>query len=148
QYYYYKNFALSPYAGVHFLSMVADGHTETDEEGGSEVNVDEFRRTWLESALGLKARHRFDTRVGRFQTTGYAEWAHDFLQEDIVTTMSANGLPPIDMARISPDADVVNAGLGLSWIVTDYMEVGIGYNGRFSERYEEHSGSLMFDIMF
>jgi hypothetical protein len=30
----------------------------------------------------------------------------------------------------------------------DYMEIGVGYAGRFSEKYEEHTGALMLDIMF
>jgi T5SS/PEP-CTERM-associated repeat protein len=147
QYYHYKNFALTPYAGLHLLAVAAEEHTET-EEAGSTLQVEEEARSWVESALGLKARHRFDSRLGRFQTTGYAEWTHDFVQDEVRTVMSANNLPPVSMAEISPDPDTVNAGLGLSWICTDYMEIGIGYNGRFSERYEEHSGSLMFDIMF
>lgn len=147
QYYYYKNFSLSPYIGLHALSASSEAYTET-EAAGSQLEVDGYTRNWVESALGLKARHRFDTRIGRFQTTGYAEWTHDFIQDDIYATMSANGLPPVDMARITPDSDLLNAGLGFSWICTDYMEIGIGYNGRFSERYEEHAGSLMVDIMF
>ena len=147
QYYYYKNFALSPYVGLNALFATAEGHEESDT-AGSQVYVDESKRKWIESTLGLKARHRFDTRKGRFQTTGYAEWAHDFVQDDVQTTMSANGLGSVSMAHISPDADTLNTGLGLSWICTDYLEVGVGYNGRFSERYEAHTGSLMFDVRF
>lgn len=147
QYYHYKNLVLSPYAGLHALTFTADGHTETDDQG-SQSEVEQFERNWVASALGLKLRHRFDTPVGRFQATGFAEWTHDFIQEDLHATLSANGLAPVDMADISPDADTANTGLGLSWICTDYMEIGIGYNGRFSENYEEHTGSLMLDLMF
>jgi outer membrane autotransporter protein len=148
QYYYYKNFALSPFVGLHALRIVSEGHTETEAEGGGEIYVDKFAREWLESALGLKARYRVDSRIGRFQVTGFAEWTHDFINGDVYSSLSANGLPAVDMARISPDADVVNAGLGLSWMCTDYLEIGAGYNGRFSDRYEEHAGSLLLDIRF
>lgn len=147
QYYYYKNLALSPYVGLHFLRVVAKEHTETEAES-SELTVHESERNWLESAVGLKGRYRFDTRYGRFQTTGYAEWTHDFLNEDVYSTLSADRLPPVDMARISPDSDMFNAGVGVSWICTDYMEIGVGYNGRYSGLYKEHTGSLMLDIMF
>ena len=51
-------------------------------------------------------------------------------------------------ARIAPGASVINAGVGLSWICTDYLEVGIGYDGRFNENYEEHMGSIMLDVRF
>jgi len=145
QYYHYKNVALSPYAGVHYLSVVADEHME---DGPDELTVAEFSHAWLESVLGIKLRHRFNTQIGRFQTTGYAEWAHDYIQEDIYSTLSANGLPAVDMARISPDADMFNTGLGFSWLCTDSLEVGVGYNGRFSDRYEEHTGSVMLNLMF
>jgi outer membrane autotransporter protein len=147
QYYHSGRLALSPYAGIHVLTIVTDGHDETDALGSS-VYVDEVSRNLVESALGLKMRHRFDTRIGRFQTTGYAEWAHDFIEDDVSATMTAAGFPPVGTTAISPDADTVNVGLGYSWISREYMEVGIGYAGRFSENYAEHAGSLMLDIMF
>lgn len=147
QYYYYGDLALSPYVGLHYLTLVVDGHSEKEEQG-SVVHIDDVERDWLESALGLKLRHRFDTRFGRFQTTGYAEWTHDFIQDDVSSTLTMRGFPSVETARISPDADTVNVGIGYSWICTDYMEIGAGYNGRFSDHYEEHTGSLMLDIMF
>ena len=147
QYYQQGQLVLSPYAGIHVLNIVVDGHNETDELGSS-VNVDEVTRNLVESAFGLKMRHRFDTRIGRFQTTGYAEWAHDFIDDDVSVTMKVKGFPSVSTGGISPDADTINVGLGYSWICTDYMEIGIGYSGRFSENYEENTGSLMLDIMF
>jgi T5SS/PEP-CTERM-associated repeat protein len=103
QYYYYKNWSLSPYVGLHALFSNTKEHTE-DNGRGDLLYVDAVDRTWIESALGLKARYRFDTGIGRFQVAGFAEWTH--------------------------------------------LEIGVGYNGRFSEHYEEHTGSLMFDVMF
>ncbi len=147
QYYHYKNLALSPYMGVHALSVSTDEFTESGP-GGNDVNVASSKRSWVESAFGLKARHRFDTRKGRIQTTGYAEWLHDFIQDDVDSQLSAGGLGPISTARISPDADVIGTGLGLSWTCTEYMEIGVGYNGRFSDGYEEHSGSILVDVRF
>lgn len=147
QYYRAGNLALSPYAGLNFLTTAADAHSETDASG-KRVGVDETDRTWFESALGLKGRYRFDSPAGRIQLTGFAEWSHDFVEDEVGTTMQADGLAPVRMMSISPDADTFIAGAGLSAITTDYMEIGIGYNGRFSENYEEHMGSLMLDIMF
>jgi len=147
QYYYRGDLALSPYAGIHVLSLLADGHRETDELGSS-VYVDEVSRDMAEAAIGLKLRHRFDTLIGRFQTTGYAEWTHDFIEDDVSATLTTQGFAPVETGIISPDADTVNVGLGYSWISTDYLEIGVGYNGRFSENYEEHTGALMLDIMF
>ncbi|MDF7822886.1 autotransporter domain-containing protein [Pontiellaceae bacterium B12227] len=153
QYFYYKNLALSPYVGLHLLTMKSEDHIEDNEAGNSQLKVDGKTRNILESALGFKGRYRFDTGIGRFQTSGYAEWTHDFIQDDVYSTLSALGpgsanLSPVDYARIAPESDVVNAGLGLSWICTDYMEIGVGYNGRFSDNYEEHAGTLMLDVRF
>ncbi|MDF7799683.1 autotransporter domain-containing protein [Pontiellaceae bacterium B1224] len=148
QYFYYKNLALSPYIGLQLLTLKTDDHTEQNTNGRSEINVEGQSRNLVESTLGMKGRYRFDTNLGRFQTTGYAEWMHDFVQDDVTTTLSADNLPPVSMAAIEPDADLLNVGLGLSWICRDYMEIGIGYNGRFSDGYEEHTGSLLIDIMF
>ncbi len=148
QYYYYgEHLALSPYMGLQALSSVAESHEET-EAAGSSVEIAEADNTWLESALGLKMRHRFDTPIGRFQTTGYAEWTYDFIQDTISSSISSAGLPATETARIVPDETGINAGLGYSWICTDYLEIGVGYNGRFSDSYEGHSASVMLDIMF
>ena len=95
----------------------------------------------------MKLRNRFDTRIGRFQMVGYAEWMYDFINDDIYTTLS-DGTTSVETARISPDANLLNAGLGLGWICTDYLEVGIGYDGRFNDKYEEHMGTIMLDVMF
>ncbi|QBG48797.1 autotransporter outer membrane beta-barrel domain-containing protein [Verrucomicrobia bacterium S94] len=155
QYMYYKNLAIAPYIGLHALFMDTDDHTETSTvDNNEQLKVDGMSRTLVESALGLKARHRFDTSIGRFQTTGYAEWTHDFVQDEIATEMQqvndVLGLntAPVTQAAIKPEEDLFNIGLGLSWRSTEYMEIGIGYNGRFSDDYEEHMGSLMLDVMF
>ena len=148
QYYSYADsMTLSPYMGIHALAMVNAAHNETEDEG-SVVRVDEVDHNWLESALGLKVRHRFDTGIGRFQTTGYAEWTYDFIQDDVYSSLSSDGLSGAETMRVSPDESGINVGLGYSWICTDYMEIGVGYGGRFSAYREEHTGSLMFDIMF
>ncbi len=147
QYYYQgDNLALSPYLGLHALSMRTDGYTER-EVAGSEVRVDEASRSWVESAIGLKLRHRFDTGIGRFQTTGFAEWTYDFMAEDVDSALT-DGVASARTARISPDETGINAGLGYSWICTDYLEIGLGYNGRFRDGYDEHSASVMLDVMF
>lgn len=148
QYYYYDDkLALSPYMGLHALYTTVNDHNET-ELAGSKVHVDSVDRNWLESVLGLKLRYRFDTPFGRFQTTGFAEWSYDFIQDNVSSTLSSDGLSGVETARVSPDESAVNVGLGYSWICTDYMEVGVGYNGRYNADYEEHTGSLMLDIMF
>ncbi|MDF7806944.1 autotransporter domain-containing protein [Pontiellaceae bacterium B12219] len=148
QYYYFKNLALAPYAGLQVLTIHTDDHTEKNANGLSNISVEGQSRTLVESTLGMKGRYRFDTNLGRFQTTGYAEWMHDFVQDDTTTTLSANNLPPVSMSAIKPDSDLLNVGVGLSWICRDYMEIGIGYNGRFSDGYAENTGSLLIDIRF
>ncbi|HEY5653661.1 MAG TPA: autotransporter domain-containing protein [Pontiella sp.] len=147
QYYHYKNIAVSPYVGLHVLSLSDEDHVET-EQGGNQIQVDEVSRDWIESAIGLKARHRFDTRIGRFQTVGYAEWVHDFVQDDIASVFTEGTLTSVKMAKISPDADLFSGGIGLSWMSTDNLEIGVGYGGHFNDQYEEHTGSLMLDVIF
>ncbi len=147
RYFHHKNWAVAPYAGMNYLGIKSDAYTEIDQRGGPPLEVDGQSTASLESALGVKLRNRFDTRAGRFQTVGYAEWAYDFINDDIGTTLS-DGTVTIGTARIAPGASVVNAGVGLSWICTDYLEVGLGYDGRFNENYEEHMGSIMIDVRF
>ncbi|MCK4564471.1 MAG: autotransporter domain-containing protein, partial [Verrucomicrobia bacterium] len=147
KYFHRNNWALAPYAGLNYLGIKSDAYTETDPGGGPPVEVDGQSVASLESALGVKLRNRFDTTAGRFQTVGYAEWAYDFINDDMGSTLS-DGTVTVGTARIAPGASVVNAGIGFSWICTDYLEVGLGYDGRFNENYEEHTGSIMFDVRF
>ncbi len=145
KYFHRNNWAFAPYAGLRYLGIQSDAYTETS--GGNEIAVDGQNVASLESALGLKLRNRFDIQAGRFQTVGYAEWAYDFINDEIGSSLS-DGTFSVGTARIAPAASVLNAGIGLSWICTDYLEVGFGYDGRFNENYEEHIGSIMLDIRF
>lgn len=147
KYIHQNNWAMAPYIGLHYLGIKSDSYTETHQAGGPPVTVSDQSVASLESALGVKLRNRFDTRVGRFQTVGYAEWVYDFINDDIGSTLS-DGTISVETARIAPGASLINAGVGLSWICTDYLDVGIGYDGRFNENYEEHMGTIMLDVRF
>ncbi len=147
KYFHTQHWALAPYAGLNYLGIKSDAYTETDQSGGLPIDVDGQSVASFESALGVKLRNRFDTQAGRFQTVGYAEWAYDFINDDIGSSLS-DGSITVGTARIAPGASVFNAGVGVSWICTDYLEVGLGYDGRFNENYEEHTGSIMLDVRF
>jgi uncharacterized protein with beta-barrel porin domain len=130
---------------MQYLSIKSDAYTEYEKTGGHSMAISDQNIASFESALGLKLRNRFDTPAGRFQTTGYAEWVYDFINDDIGYSLSQGSIS-VKTARVAPGASLLNAGLGLSWICTDYLEVGIGYAGRFNDNYEEHLGSLMLDV--
>lgn len=145
-YFHSGRWALAPYVGLHYLWVQTDDYTEIDATGG-QAQVDETKVASLESVVGLKLRNRVDTRIGRIQTTGYVEWMHDFLNEEIQSMLSA-AATSVQTAGITPDENRINAGVGLGWTCTDYMEVGVGYDARFNENYEEHMGTLMLSVMF
>ncbi len=145
-YFHHENWALAPYVGLHYLGSRIDGHTET-ESSGNEIHVGEIDPAALESAVGLKVRNRVDTGLGRIQTTAYVEWLYDFINDDIGTTLS-DGSISLQTDRIMPDANSVNAGLGLGWFCTDGVEIGLGYDGRFNDGYEEHMGTASLNVMF
>jgi len=147
KYFHRNNWAMAPYAGLHYLGIKSDTYTETEQASGAEIVVNGQSVASLESALGMKLRNRFDTQAGRFQTVGYAEWTYDFINDDIGSTLS-DGTISVGTARIAPGASLINAGVGFSWICTDYLEIGIGYDGRFNEDYKEHMGSVMLDVRF
>jgi len=147
KYLHYDNWAMAPYAGLNYLFVKSDAYVEADPAGGPSVSVDGQNVASLESSLGVKLRNRFDTKAGRFQTVGYAEWAYDFINDEISSSLSA-GEVSIETARVAPGETLINAGIGLSWICTDYLEVGVGYDGRFNDNYEEHMGSAMLDVRF
>lgn len=142
----FGDWALAPYTGLHYLYVQSDGYTE-HEEYGNALQVDGLDVASLESAFGVKLRNRFDTRFGRFQTLGYVEWLYDFINDDLSTSLS-DGTATVQTAGVKPDANLFNAGIGLGWICTDYMEIGIGYDERFNSKYQEHMGSVMLDIRF
>jgi outer membrane autotransporter protein len=144
KYLHHNNWAFAPYLGMNYLWIDTDSYSE---EGFTDIEVDGETVTSLESAVGFKLRNRFDTRAGRIQTVGYLEWAHDFINDDIDSSLS-DGSVTVTTAKISPDEDMLNTGIGISWTCTDYLEVGLGYDGRFNENYEEHTGSIMMDVMF
>ncbi len=145
KYFHSTHWAVAPYVGLNYIGIKSDAYTETS--GGNEISVNGQSVASLESALGIKLRNRFDTQSGRFQTIGYVEWAYDFINDDMGSTLS-DGTITVRTARIAPGASLLNTGVGLSWICTDYLEVGVGYDGRFNENYVEHLGSIMLNVRF
>ena len=146
KYFHTRHWAVAPYAGLGYLSVKSDDYAETDP-GGPTVSVQGQDVASFESTLGIKLRNRFDTKAGRFQTISYAEWVYDFINDEIGSALS-DGTVSVETARVAPGENLFNAGLGLAWICTDYLEVGLAYDGRFNENYEEHTGSFMLDIRF
>ncbi|MEN8254665.1 MAG: autotransporter domain-containing protein, partial [Verrucomicrobiota bacterium] len=142
KYLHYGNWAMAPYAGLNYLWIKSDAYTEESE---NPIDVDGQEAASLEAAVGVKLRNRFDTKAGRFQTAGYVEWTYDFINDEIESSLD-NGKFSVETARIAPDESLINAGIGFSWICTDYLEIGVGYDGRFNENYEEHMGSAMLDV--
>jgi outer membrane autotransporter protein len=141
------SWAMAPYAGLQYLAIESDAYTETERGSGADIKVNGQNVDSLESVLGVKLRNRIDTQAGRFQIAGYAEWVYDFISDDIESTLS-DGTVSVDTARIAPGEHLINTGIGLSWICTEYLDVGIGYDGRFNADYEEHTGSAMLEVRF
>ena len=141
------SWAVAPYAGLQYLGIESDAYTETEQGSGTTIQVDSQRVDALESALGMKLRQRLDTAVGRFQAVGYAEWVYAFINADIESTLT-DGSITVKTARIVPGDQLIRTGVGLSWICTEYLDIGVGYDGRFNEDFEEHTGSAMLEVRF
>jgi T5SS/PEP-CTERM-associated repeat protein len=146
RYMHVDHLAFAPYAGLYYLDGDMGSYTEQGSDGVSK-QVSGDRMSSFDVALGLKGRHRFDTRWGRMQTTCYAEWAYDVVNESVASSILA-GDRLIRTDEVNPDPTVVNAGIGFSWTADENYEIGIGYDARLNKDFEEHRASMSINVMF
>lgn len=147
RYLHWKNWALAPYAGINYLTVSTESHQEVDAVQNNAIQVQGERYSAFETALGAKLRNRFDTRWGRIQTSAYAEWSYDHVNDHFSTTLR-QGSDLFHASVITPSAEMINTGVGVSWTADDNYEIGLGYDARFNENYQEHLGTIMINVMF
>lgn len=143
-----KRWALAPYSSLEYLRVKTDAHKEYLVEGATDpLQVDGNSVDALMGALGWKLRNRLDTRYGRFQAAGYLEWATDLIGDEVDAKIS-DGNITVRTDPIDPNGPNLHTGVGISWIPANGVELGVGYDGRFNEHYEEHQGNVSLNIMF
>ena len=130
--------SLAPYAGLRYLNITQDAHTETGSEGGvvqvEKVDVDVF-----ETIVGLRAEQIFRIATGELRALGHAGWRYDWANDGIrAPVYDAFARLPGDEA--TPDDSVFELSFGLGWSPKREAELVVGYDGRFSSDYDEHAG--------
>ncbi len=147
QYFYYGNQLFAPYIGLQAINVSVGEHNETTADGKI-LRVDDIDYSALEASIGFKGRTRMKTIFGRVQASAFIEYNRGLLSQDIAATLEELGHPAVTMREVSPEANFLEGGVGISWNRSPFMEIGVGANVRQGEHYSDFTGSLMLDILF
>ena len=135
--YVVNNYYVTPTIGLRYMNIDRDGYT--DALG---TNVDSNRMDILTAMLGVKFETDYTVNDWTFTPEVRAAVTYDLIHDDdnaLVTL--ANG------AAYSVDTDNLKRfgyelGAGVKTYVNDEWELGIGYEGKFRQDYQDHTGLI------
>lgn len=135
--YVVNNYYVTPTIGLRYMNIDRDGYT--DALG---TNVDSNRMDILTAMLGVKFETDYTVNDWTFTPEVRAAVTYDLVQDDdnaLVTL--ANG------AAYSVDSDNLKRfgyelGAGIRTYVNDEWELGVAYEGKFRQDYQDHTGLI------
>jgi len=144
-----RRLSFTPKASLLWSYYYQESYTEKSN-GGVAREVDAYEHDSVLSSLGaaLAYRQPFDTMVLKPEARFY--WLHEFnVDTDSVDYTLQNGLGgQYQFVMPAPNEDVFEAGLGLSCIFNDELELVIDVDGRLGENYSGYavSGRMIWEF--
>ncbi len=135
--YVVNNYYVTPTIGLRYMNIDRDGYT--DALG---TNVDSNRMDILTAMLGVKFETDYTVNDWTFTPEVRAAVTYDLIHDDDNALITlANG------AAYSVDTDNLKRfgyelGAGVKTYVNDEWELGIGYEGKFRQDYQDHTGLI------
>lgn len=138
-----------PKASVLWSYYYQEGFTDESTMGVERV-VEPYERNSLLSSLGGKVtwQKEYDTVVWKPEARLY--WLHEFLAEDDRVDYTLNGGMGGEYSFMmpAPEQDVLEAGLGISALLNDDMQLVFDVDGRVGEDYSAYAISGRAIFMF
>lgn len=137
-----------PWAGVSWLNVKEDAHSEDSGLTGFDLAYDETDIDVKRAKAGLSILFAGGDKHGRFLPELRASYSR--LLSDSPTTMSASfvdGTTPFTLSTIPLAEEELSAGFGLS-IVTEGVVFGINYDATLGDGELTHGGKLNVGMQF
>jgi outer membrane autotransporter protein len=141
-----QNVTLTPTASLKWLSVDADGYTETGADALN-LTVRDTSAHQFEGGLGMKLGWSIDTSLGQLQPELKMAWVHDFVTGSVAIDASMLGAAFTTM-QSRPSADGLALGAGLNLLTSGDTSLRLSYDGQFRGGYTAHSGLIEFRLSY
>ncbi|MBQ7633749.1 MAG: autotransporter outer membrane beta-barrel domain-containing protein [Alphaproteobacteria bacterium] len=130
---------LTPELGARYYKIKRHAYVDEAMQSVSGNDMDLLRAT-----LGVKA----ETSYSSFKPHAYAGIMYDVISDkDNAFVSLPNGTSYTVDGKSMPRFGV-EIGIGSSVVLTDHLELGVGYEAKFRKHYQDHSGWLDFKYAF
>ena len=134
----FKNFGLTPEAGLRYVHIKQDAYKDSADQGVSGNDSD-----ILTGVIGAKVNKTFALDNGMLiKPEARIAATYDLFNDDVNSVVTlANGSAYIVEGE-ALDRFGMEFGAGVTAEVNDNIEFSLGYEGKFREDYQDHTGLL------
>lgn len=140
---YELNEWLTPMLGVRYMNLQQEGYTDSSDQ-----HVSAEQNNYLSGVLGAKMQQEYRLAGVRLLPQINAGLAYDFVSDDNNGTVSLPNGTAYDINGERLHRLAFEAGASVAALVSDNVEVLLGYDGNFRQDYNAHTGSLKLRYMF
>jgi uncharacterized protein YhjY with autotransporter beta-barrel domain len=144
-----NNISVTPYAALDYVNAHISGFSETGGFGALSVNAADSNS--FQTTLGVRLTSRIQmTNMGTLIPELRLGWNHEFLAASQTLGASLIGVPgnAFNATGINFGRDTALIGAGLSLELSPDAKVFLDYDGKLSQRFQEHSVSGGLRVRF
>jgi outer membrane autotransporter protein len=136
-----SSFVFSPEAALYIDYFDQDGYSDGYKD------IDGYDRWSYQSRFGAALSLQKDVGSVSIRPEVHAYWLHEFnADSDYIGYSLTGGTDLYTYGMQSPDEDVLEVGVGINTMFTDRLELLLGVDGQYSDRYDaiRASGRISF----
>ncbi len=134
---------LTPLLGVRYMNLQQEGYTDSSDQ-----SVSASQNNYLTGTLGAKLSQEYRLGGVRLLPQINAGLAYDFVSDSNDSTVALPNGAAYDVNGERLHRLAFETGASVSALLSDQVEVLLGYDGNFRQDYNAHTGTLKLRYMF
>lgn len=139
-----KYATVTPEAGLRYIHIKTDGYTDSAMQSVSSNTSD-----IITGVIGSRVRKTFDTQSGlRFTPEAKLAMTYDLKHDNVTSNVTLPNGSSYSVNGKALDRFGIEVGGNITAEINDNVELSLGYEGKFREDYQDHSGLINFKYNF
>lgn len=139
-----KYATVTPEAGLRYIHIKTDGYTDSAMQSVSSNTSD-----IITGVIGSRVRKTFDTQSGlRFTPEAKLAMTYDLKHDNVTSNVTLPNGSSYSVNGKALDRFGIEVGGNVTAEINDNVELSLGYEGKFREDYQDHSGLINFKYNF
>lgn len=142
--FYTKYATITPEAGLRYIHVKTDGYTDSASQtvSGNDSDI-------ITGVIGSRVRKTFDTQSGlRFTPEAKLAMTYDLKHDNVTSNVTLPNGSSYSVNGKALDRFGIEVGGNVTAEINDNVELSLGYEGKFREDYQDHSGLINFKYNF